>query len=265
MPASALTLSALCVYPLKAARAVSAASLAADPGGFAHDRRWLLTTAAGGPVVLKTHPAITRLRLALADDGLSFSAPDRPDLAVPRPAPDAPRFDVAVKGERIEAAGAGAEADAWFGELLGEAVRLAYMPDDVSRPAPKDPSAGIGFAGSAPYLLICDASLDDLNAQLDAPVGRDRFRANLSLAGGRPWQEDAWRRLRIGGAVFEVLGPCPRCPTTTVDPETGAGGAEPLRTLSRIRSRDGKPMFGVFLGVRDAGPVRVGDPVEILS
>jgi len=265
MPASALTLSALSVYPLKAAQAVSPASLTAGPGGFAHDRRWLLTTVTGAPVVLKTHPAITRLRLALTNDGLSLTAPGRPGLVVPRPGPDAPRFAVAVKGERIEAAGAGAEAEAWFGALLGEPVRLAYMPDDVRRPAPKDPSAGIGFAGSAPYLLICDASLDELNAQLDEPVGRDRFRANLVLSGGRTWQEDDWRRLRIGGAVFEVLGPCPRCPTTTIDPDTGAGGAEPLRTLTRIRSRDGKPMFGVFMGVREAGPVRVGDPVEILS
>lgn len=259
------TLSSLSIYPLKAAHAVSPKTITAERDGFAHDRRWLLTTRSGEPVMLKTHVAITRLRLLLGEDGLSLSAPERPDLVVPSPGPDAPRLAVAVKGERIEAAAAGDAADAWFGELLGEAVRLVYMPDDVKRLSKRDPSATIGFAGDAPYLLICDASLAELNTHLEAPVGRDRFRANLAVSGGRPWQEDAWHRLRIGGAVFETLGPCPRCPNTTVDPASGAQGAEPLRTLTRIRSHEGKPMFGLFMGVRETGPVSVGDAVEILS
>ncbi|MBC8422689.1 MOSC domain-containing protein, partial [bacterium] len=54
-------------------------------------------------------------------------------------------------------------------------------------------------------------------------------------------------------------------PSTAADPASGAVGAEPLRTLARVRSRDGKAMFGVFMGVREEGPVRVGDPVEVID
>ncbi len=260
-----LTLSSLSIYPLKAGRATSLTTAGAMRGGLAGDRRWLLTTAGGDPVVLKSHPVMTRLRIVMRDDGLSLVAPELPELTVLPPGPDAARLTVTVKNERIAAAAAGEQADAWFGELLGEPVRLAFMPDDVARPSRADPSASIGFAGDAPYLLICDASLADLNARLDAPVGRNRFRANLSVAGGSPWQEDGWHTLRIGGAVFEALGPCPRCPNTTVDPATGATGTEPLRTLAGFRQHEGKAMFGVFMGVREEGPVQVGDTVEVLS
>ena len=265
MTARSLTLSFISFYPLKAGHAVTPAAALAARGGFAGDRRWLLTTAGGDSVMLKSHPKMTRLRIDLRDGALGLGAPDLSDLLLLPPGPDAERITVAVKKEEIEAVRAGDAADAWFGELLGEPVRLVYMPDDVVRPSRRDPTAAIGFAGDAPYLLVCEASLDDLNARVDTPVGRDRFRANLSVAGGLPWQEDGWHRLRIGGAVFEILGPCPRCPNTTVDPTSGEVGAEPLRTLARIRSRDGKAMFGVFMGVREEGPVRVGDPVEILD
>ena len=37
-------------------------------------------------------------------------------------------------------------------------------------------------------------------------------RPNLVLQGcGRPHAEDAWRRVRVGGAEVHVAGPCPRC------------------------------------------------------
>nr|MBC8425412.1 MOSC domain-containing protein [bacterium] len=215
MTSEALTLSFISLYPLKAGHAVTPAAALAARGGFAGDRRWLLTTAGGDSVMLQSHPRMTRLRIDLRAGAPCLCGPGLPDLELPTPGPDADRVTVAVKNEEIEAVRAGEAADAWFGELLGEPVRLVHMPDDVVRPSRKDPTASIGFAGDAPYLLVCDASLDDLNAHVDTPVGRDRFRANLSVAGGLPWQEDDWRRPRIGAAVFEILGPCPRCPNTT--------------------------------------------------
>jgi len=39
-------------------------------------------------------------------------------------------------------------------------------------------------------------------------------------------------------------------------------GDEPLRTLSRMRMREGEPVFGVRYSVLQPGRVRVGDPAE---
>jgi uncharacterized protein len=260
-----LKLSSIDVYPLKAGRAASLESARAGRGGFAGDRRWLLTTPSGNPVMLKSHPAMTRLRIGIDGDGLVLSADGLPDLVVPAPGPDAERIEATVKRDIVAAAAAGAEADAWFAALLGDRVRLAHMPDDVRRPSKVDPTVNIGFAGDAPYLLVCDASLAELNAKLESPVGQDRFRANLAVGGGFPWQEEGWRALRIGGAVFEIFKSCDRCPNITVDPATGASNAEPLRTLSKVRLVDGKPCFGVFMGAREPGVISVGDAVEVLG
>jgi uncharacterized protein YcbX len=44
-------------------------------------------------------------------------------------------------------------------------------------------------------------------------------------------------------------------------PETRVKGKEPLRTLARHRTWDGKTWFGVRLVPREPGRIRVGDPV----
>ncbi len=49
---------------------------------------------------------------------------------------------------------------------------------------------------------------------------------------------------------------------TTIDQQLGASlGAEPLRTLARLRTRDGEAVFGVRYAVEQPGRIRVGDRV----
>ena len=72
--------------------------------------------------------------------------------------------------------------------------------------------------------------------------------------------------MRIADAQFRVAGPCERCSLTTVDPETGDKGSEPLKTLAGYRRIGGRVRFGVNL-VAEAGALgrtlRVGDPVSV--
>lgn len=71
-------------------------------------------------------------------------------------------------------------------------------------------------------LSTCDslqASLNDLNQRLDAPILMNRFRPNIVLHGEQaPWAEDEWgkRNIRVqlkqGSAVdLELCKPCSRC------------------------------------------------------
>ena len=43
------------------------------------------------------------------------------------------------------------------------------------------------------------------------------FRPNLVFAGGEAWDEDGWRRVRIGTALFRAVKGCARCVLTTID------------------------------------------------
>ena len=93
-----------------------------------------------------------------------------------------------------------------------------------------------------------------------------RFRPSLVVRGAPAWVEDDWRRVRIGTTVFRAVKGCDRCVLTTIDPETGARGKEPITTLARHRRWDGKTWFGINL-VPDGPPgtITVGDELEVLS
>ena len=155
---------------------------------------------------------------------------------------------------------------AWFGERLGQQVRLVYMPDSTRRHVDGRYAKGLtSFSDGFPWLIISQASLDDLNARLESPVGMERFRPNIVVAGGTAFQEDHWRDVRIGDVRFMLVKPCARCTITTIDQRSGERGKEPLRTLAGYRSVNNKVLFGMnAVGSLD-GAVRVGDAVTVIS
>ena len=67
-----------------------------------------------------------------------------------------------------------------------------------------------------------------------APLAIERFRPNLVVDGDlEPFEEDHWRRVRVGAVTFRVVKPVDRCVLTTVDPTTRERGHEPIRTLAQ--------------------------------
>jgi uncharacterized protein len=96
-------------------------------------------------------------------------------------------------------------------------------------------------------------------------VPMNRFRPNVVIGGADAYDEDAWRRIRIGDLTFRVVKPCARCSVVTVDQRTGRAGREPTRTLSTYRRRDGKVYFGQNLIPDAGGVIRVGDEVTVLD
>ena len=172
------------------------------------------------------------------------------------------------RAQEKEALDAGADAAAWLQAFLGVECRLVSLPDDAVRPVDPDysqPSDQVGFADGFPFLLISQASLDDLNARLERAVPMQRFRPNLVVGGCAPYAEDGWRRIRIGELEFRVAKPCSRCVIPTIDFTTGERGREPLQTLMTYRRRDNKIYFGQNLIHRGTGILETGTEVEILE
>jgi uncharacterized protein YcbX len=175
---------------------------------------------------------------------------------------------VVVWGDSVQAAAVGERADAWLSGFLGLACRLVYFPPDTVRAVDPDyarASDQIGFADGFPFLLISQASLDDLNGRLDEAVPMLRFRPNLVVAGCSAYAEDDWRRIRIGEIEFRFAKPCSRCIIPTIDPASGLRGREPLRTLMGYRQRDNKVYFGQNLIHDGVGQLALGMPIEVLA
>ncbi|HVJ20320.1 MAG TPA: MOSC domain-containing protein, partial [Polyangiaceae bacterium] len=132
-------------------------------------------------------------------------------------------------------------------------------------PARARPGDVVGFADAYPFLVISEASLEELNRRLPQPVAMRRFRPNIVLSGAEPFAEDGFAHVRIGAVSFRGPKRCDRCVVTTVDPETGKAGQEPLRTLATFRKQDGKVWFGMNLIHDGPGEIAVGDDVVVLD
>jgi uncharacterized protein YcbX len=122
----------------------------------------------------------------------------------------------------------------------------------------------VSFADGMPYVMIGQASLDDLNGRLSDPVGMDRFRPNLVFSGGEAYAEDQFKQLQIGEVEFQAVKPCARCVMITVNQQTGEKGKEPLATLATYRTVNNKVYFGQNAVALTQGIVRVGDPIQQL-
>jgi uncharacterized protein YcbX len=210
-----------------------------------------------------------------ADGGLDVTAPDTPTLSADVPDP---RDPVQVFTHRSPVVGvlAAPDAHAWFSKVIGRSVRLVHLADPTNRhPNPRFslPTDTVSFADAFPYTLANQASLDQLNEWIAAgarsaegPLPMIRFRPSLVVAGDLPWEEDGWRRIRIGAAVFRVVKGCARCAIPLTDPDTALRGKEPIATLARHRRWDGETWFATNLVPDTPGvSIAVGDEVEVLE
>lgn len=240
--------------------------------GLRYDRRWMLVDAQGKFLTQRQHAQMALLQVSLQQEGLLVRHRQETitPLSIPfeASAPSQDKVEVRVWDDTVLAEEVSAEANAWFTEALGMHARLVRMPEQSLRQVdPRYATQGeiVSFADGYPFLIIGQASLDDLNSRLERPVPMDRFRPNFVFRGGVPFEEDTWVDFTIGGQPFKGVKPCARCILTTVDQETAVKSPEPLRTLATYRQQNNKVMFGQNLLHSATGTLRVGDAVEVLS
>jgi uncharacterized protein YcbX len=234
-----LRLTRIRVYPLKGAAGVDLDETGLDEFGIPGDRRWMLVKPDGRFISQRTHPRLCLIQVApqrpgSALDGRRFTL-DTPDSGMFSlgPEPSDVWTEVQVHKDRVPALAGYDGADQWFSDFLGEPCHLVFIPDEVLRPVDPEwaPGHRVGFADGYPLHLVTEESLQDMNHRLSHETSVLRYRPNLVVAGGLPWEEDAWRVLKIGGVTIHLVKPCARCTVITVDQETGARGQEPLRGL----------------------------------
>jgi uncharacterized protein YcbX len=263
-------LSALNIYPIKACRGLSSQAAFVERRGLEHDRRFLIVNLEGLAVTQRDVPTLALVVPALTTRSLDISAPGMPVLSLPSAADGSVRQVTVWDDRQIKAIDQGEEAAAWFSSYTKIPVRLVRMPEDSRRKVDPRyatrPDDHVSFADGYPILIASQESLDDLNMRLDTPLPMNRFRPNLVVQGCQPFEEDSWKRIRIGEVEMTLVKPCARCEVTTHDQQTGLHGKEPLKTLATFRRKDGnKVMFGMNTIPLNEGRLRAGDPVEILA
>lgn len=269
-------LASIHIYPVKAMRAVDLGESSVEPWGLAGDRRWLVVDHTGRFISQREEPSLARLVASYDGPGLAvtLTAPGGDAITVPAPKAEAgaQMLAVSVWRSQLTAAAAGRAADEWLSGYLGRPVRLVHLDDPRRRPVDQRygaPGDTVSFADGYPLLLTNAASLDELGKWLaddgEEPVPMNRFRPSVVVAGAEAWDEDHWRRVRIGAVDFRVAKPCGRCEVTTHDQATGERGSQPLKMLGLKRRFGQDLVFGQNLIPAGPGLIRVGDPVEVLQ
>lgn len=270
-----LTLTGLHRYPVKSFRGEALQSALVEPWGLRGDRRWMVVDEDGMVVTARDVPRMLLVRPQILDSALRLEHPDLDPIEVDVPDGSA-LADVQVWSSSLQAAPAGPTADAWVSKVLDAPARLVYLDDPTRRainPRFSRSDDRVSFADGYPLLLATEDSLAALNDLIAAgrrphegPLPMRRFRPSLVVRGAPAWDEDHWRRVRIGEAVFRVVKGCDRCIMTITDPDTAERGKEPLASLAKHRRWDGSSWFAMNLIPDNPGAtVNVGDRVEILE
>lgn len=269
-----IRITALNVYPVKGCRGIAVDSARVAATGFEHDREWLITRADGRFMTQRENPRLALIETALVQmaggEALRLRVPGGADLTVSSSA-QGREIEVTCWKDRCAAFDAGEEAADFITSYLGAPMRLVRF--DARRKRPSNPQWTPGvealnqFSDGFPWLLISEASLEDLNARLTHKLPMNRFRPNIVVSGLAPFGEDQLHDLTGDGVRLRRAKPCMRCIVTTTDQATGTrDGDEPLRTLAKFRfDRELKGVgFGQNMILIDGlgAQLRVGQELE---
>jgi uncharacterized protein YcbX len=248
------------------------------PTGLESDREWMVVDAQGEFVSQRELPRMALVRPRLDDTHLHLDAPGLPTLTLPRQAPcTASPITVRVWDDAVPALDLGQAAADWLARCLGEhpgtpaglqqlrlvqfdAVRAAAQPRLSSATWTGGQAVPNRFGDGFPVLVASQASLDGLNARLQAqglpPVDMRRFRPNLVLDGVEAHDEDRLEGLAIEAEAqgtpqrvwVALTKPCARCPIPDVNPDTAERGTAVGDTLAVYR-RDVRLNGAITFGV----------------
>jgi uncharacterized protein YcbX len=264
-------ISQLYIYPIKSLGGIELDKATITTRGLQFDRRFMLVDDNNSFITQRRHSKMALFRTAIKGENLFVHLLDDigEKLSVPLvPEPSVEIAMVTIRDDCCEAQFVSDEADKWFSTKLGISCRLVYMPESTLRKVDIDYAIDgdiTSFSDGFQVLLIGESSLGDLNSRLEKPLPMNRFRPNIVMRGGLPFEEDTMEEFSINGIDFCGVKLCSRCVVPTIDQETGLSGREPSTTLATYRSYSNKVFFGQNVLCRGDGMVRIGDEIRIMK
>lgn len=176
-------------------------------------------------VTARAHPKMVLIQVQVIDNELTLSAPGMPNFLLDLNALRNRPIDVKVQlwNSKVKGIDAGDEIADWLSQYIVEkpgVFRLIFyphlypikpkLPDDYKYKAFKNVDVGT-FHDETSYMLMNQASMDELNLHLDHVVKPLQFRPSIVINGPTAYEEDHFKWIRIGDSVvFRGLRPCNR-------------------------------------------------------
>lgn len=264
-------LSEINIYPIKSLGGIALENSLVKERGLQFDRRWMLIDEKNQFLTQREFPKMSTIEVNLNEDSLIVSNKSS-EIEIPVAFDSEKTASSKIWSSRVKSKVYKDEINVWFSEALNTNCRLVVMTEASKRNvspfyAVRKFKDTVSFADAYPYLLIGQSSLADLNSKLEHNLPMNRFRPNLVISETEAFEEDNWKKIKIGETVFHVVKPCARCVMTTIDQEKGEkDGKEPLKTLAQYRTKRGKVLFGQNLIAEKPGAfVKIGDKIEVIE
>jgi len=276
------TIARLFVYPIKSCAGFELPEALLTETGLEFDRAWMVVDAEGEFVTQRELPRMALIRPQMKHSEMVLRAPGMLALHIAFDRVEQP-VRVRVWKDEVAAYDMGDIAAQWFSDFLSQPgrprkLRLVRFDPEQKRLSNMKWTSGIEaqnqFADGYPLLVASEGSLAELNARLaaqgHAPVGIERFRPNIVLAGIEAHDEDRVEMLHVGTgegeAQLQPVKPCTRCPVPDIDPATAESSPEVgdmLRTYRQDARVDGAITFGMNCIVHEGVEhlLKVGQPV----
>jgi uncharacterized protein len=266
--AMSVIVSSLAIYPIKSLAPVYLPEMHITRFGPDLDRRFMLVDKQNKFYTQRQNARLTQFSVRLLGDVIEVLAPDGECCHIPCNVRVAEHVShVRIWDDEVAAVVLPEHINAWFSDKLGSELRLVYMPDDTRRQVDLQYAQQgdvTSFNDGFPALLLSEASVTALAAELSFPLSPERFRPNILLSGCGAFAEDDWQSVAIGGVPFDIVKPCSRCVIPTLDLNSGEKQPEVMQVLLRQRKVGNKVYVGQNLIHRGTGVVRVGDAVNFV-
>ena len=261
----------LYTYPVKSCGALKLETMSFNAGLPENDRLFTLALEKSGRILdAKTNPKVAQISVQFDNetDFLSLRIPndnnwyplntDQIDKESEKVSEKDVNCNTRVCLRKVQMENVKSPAIPVISKFLSEEIKILRIISSVE---------GLNLQMKSPLLAICTASLEWLNDRLTNPKSLEklelRFRPNIVIQTSIPFEEESWKKIKIGNAVFEVEGNCTRCGAVCIDPETGTRQKEPLETITKCRS---ETTFGIYIKLLsdDIKSIVTNDFIQIL-
>lgn len=176
-------------------------------------------------VTARTYPKMVLIRPKIVGNILTLSAPEKNDLVIDLDELKHKKISAKVQcwtSTKVSGIDVGDDAAEWISEYLvgkKESCRLLYYPYSYATKGKEDrdkiykaflPSDAGTYHDVTSYMIMNQASIDDMNTRLDHVVKPLQFRPNFVVEGPDAYDEDSWKWVRIGDVIFRAIRPCTR-------------------------------------------------------
>lgn len=266
---SSIKIQDIYIYPVKSLGGIRLEKTVLEERGLQHDRRWMLVDENNRFLSQREMAQLALFKLSKNISGFKISYKQEEDLAfnLPVQMDQGETINVNVWDDICPAIEYRAGSN-WFSKKIEKKCKLVYMPDTSNRFVDHEYAHNneiVSFSDGYPLLLIGQESLEDLNNRLQHPISMERFRPNLVSTGGKAFEEDSWKEIRINDIEIKIAKPCARCVIPSINPLTAEIEKEPNATLAGFRKRDNKIYFGQNLLHKNEGVITCGDELKIIE